>query len=399
MYGPTMELRGGGTLLPLVDSIPGIHDPSIQCVRVWGQGSSPPHLVFHRSDPRLARVSFGGATARSEGHAAAGPAARTTDRHPAALAVRRCYLMTAMKRSSLDFAIEVAFLLRPAQGSPGIQPSSPEQGGRKHRVFKWPGRTKQRKHTENPAREVHLELRTSRTSRALPAPLLRADAPLRPPRASAGQGCQVLHGRWRTSGGLGGLAASLADMADMADTAWRTWRTWRTRPGGLGGLGGLRLADMADSEGGSGGLGGLDRGPWRTWRTVDGRSGGLFISCRPTLGAREGWAEVWEVYWEFAGWRARERRRLGRAGERRRQGRWPTAGELGGLPASVADLADTADWPGGHGGHGGLADLADLAWRTWRTRRTWRTGSGGLGGLWRTQRVLADLADLADLAG
>ena len=61
------------------------------------------------------------------------------------------------------------------------------------------------------------------------------------------QGCQVLHGRWRTAGGLGGLASRLADLAD-----------WRTLPGGLGGL-----ADLADS-----GL--ADLADWRTrvWRTL-----------------------------------------------------------------------------------------------------------------------------------
>eukprot|EP00663_Eupelagonemidae_sp_cell21sb_P008892 gene8892-biopygen12 len=72
------------------------------------------------------------------------------------------------------------------------------------------------------------------------------------------QGCQVLHGRWRTAGGLGGLAGSLADLAD-----------WRTFPGGLG-LGGLVDSDLADSGGLWAGSGGL----WRTL-VVLAESGGL----------------------------------------------------------------------------------------------------------------------------
>eukprot|EP00665_Eupelagonemidae_sp_cell47_P015886 gene15886-biopygen3275 len=78
-----------------------------------------------------------------------------------------------------------------------------------------------------------------------------------------GQGCQVLHGRWRTSGGLGGLAASLADMADMAD--------W---PGGLGGL--ADMADLADIFWQS--IAAAQRSPGPAWPVWNRRLRGTYVS-------------------------------------------------------------------------------------------------------------------------
>eukprot|EP00665_Eupelagonemidae_sp_cell47_P012197 gene12197-biopygen4751 len=162
------------------------------------------------------------------------------------------------------------------------------------------------------------------------------------PRAS-GQGCQVLHGRWRTAGGLGGLPAWLADLADLAD--------W------LGGIGGLRLADLADLADGL---------------AVTSRRGHV---RRSEVGETMSRRSVCGLPWRT-------------------------------LVRRLADLADYVRSAGGLGGLGqvGLADLADSYWPTWRTWRTrkadladladWVGGLGGLGAMMaedsRTQKTGED---------